>query len=457
MSKRFFISFSGASASVLESVRHDVCKALAVAVAVTAGTVWGGGATASAQDTESGSRTTLGTTAANTIEKMAGLVITEDNYAGYVTTDNAGTLSDYESLKKVFFIYNVGTGKFLSPGGYWGSHASLSTEPHPFWLQMKSESKSDQLVHWPYHEELQSGATSLTRPSLMDGFWNLTTVQVGSKEGNGRSHATYNTANFVAVKQTATGTSTKKTALATSSDGTEFGQTLTGVNFAGGDYFEFDINLSTCTGTTVGGKYNPENIISLGNNIVSWNSAAGQMNLHIYYNTNTKVVELQYVSEGWTDSRKIFVPVSDNRLTLKVAKNDVVVNGHHFFKDVTVEYKAGLEGQTAYFKKDADGFYAVGDDGNYIADASLTSSNGLTALYYDNIYCKPTTLFISSKLNKTSGSTAAEGKFLAFALKTQNFSYEEGDRGVFLDRAIAHLTNLDGTINRVQAVQKAAQ
>lgn len=456
MSKRFIIPFSGAAASVLGRVRHDVRKAVAVA-ALTVGAVWCGGAAASAQETEGGSRITLGTTAANTIEKMSGLNITEDNYSSYVTTDNAGTLSDYESLKKVFFIYNVGTGKFLSPGGYWGSHASLSTEPHPFWLQMKSESKSDQLVHWPYHEELQSGATSLTRPSLMGDFWNLTTVQVGSREGNGRSHATYTKANFVAVKQATEGTATKTTELTTSSDGTAFGQTLTGVNFAGGDYFEFEMNLSSCTGATVGGKYCPENIISLGNNISKWRSDAGQTNLHVYYNTNTKVAEVHYVSEGWTDSRKIFVPINDNKLTLKVAKNDVVVNGHHFFKDVTLEYKEGLEGQTAYFKKDADGFYAVGDDGNYIADASLTSSDGLTALYYDNIYCKPTTLFISSKLNKTSGSTAAEGKFLAFALKTQNFNYEEGDRGVFLDRAIAHLTNLDGTINRVQAVQKAAQ
>ena len=40
--------------------------------------------------------------------------------AAKVADDEVGSLSD---PSKVFFFYNVKTGKFLSMGGYWGVHA----------------------------------------------------------------------------------------------------------------------------------------------------------------------------------------------------------------------------------------------------------------------------------------------------------------------------------------------
>ena len=43
-----------------------------------------------------------------------------------------GSLND---PNKVFFFYNVKTGKFLSMGGYWGVHASLKDTPVAFWAQ----------------------------------------------------------------------------------------------------------------------------------------------------------------------------------------------------------------------------------------------------------------------------------------------------------------------------------
>ena len=43
-----------------------------------------------------------------------------------------GSLDD---PNKVFFFYNVKTGKFLSMGGYWGVHASLKDTPAAFWAQ----------------------------------------------------------------------------------------------------------------------------------------------------------------------------------------------------------------------------------------------------------------------------------------------------------------------------------
>ena len=52
--------------------------------------------------------------------------------AAEVGNDLVGSLDD---PSKVFFFYNVKTGKFLSMGGYWGVHASLKDTPSAFWAQ----------------------------------------------------------------------------------------------------------------------------------------------------------------------------------------------------------------------------------------------------------------------------------------------------------------------------------
>ena len=52
--------------------------------------------------------------------------------AAKVGNDLVGSLDD---PSKVFFFYNVKTGKFLSMGGYWGVHASLKDTPIAFWAQ----------------------------------------------------------------------------------------------------------------------------------------------------------------------------------------------------------------------------------------------------------------------------------------------------------------------------------
>ena len=36
---------------------------------------------------------------------------------------------------KVLYFYNIGTKKFLSVGGYWGTHASLNSTPHALWME----------------------------------------------------------------------------------------------------------------------------------------------------------------------------------------------------------------------------------------------------------------------------------------------------------------------------------
>ena len=52
--------------------------------------------------------------------------------AAKVKDKEVGSLND---PNKVFFFYNVKTGKFLSMGGYWGVHASLKDTPVAFWAQ----------------------------------------------------------------------------------------------------------------------------------------------------------------------------------------------------------------------------------------------------------------------------------------------------------------------------------
>ncbi len=50
-----------------------------------------------------------------------------------ITTD-----CSYDDPSKVYFLYNVGTGKFLNMGGYWGTHASMKDYPMPLWTRKGS-------------------------------------------------------------------------------------------------------------------------------------------------------------------------------------------------------------------------------------------------------------------------------------------------------------------------------
>ena len=41
----------------------------------------------------------------------------------------------FDDPTKVYFLYNVGSGKFLNMGGYWGMHVSLKDYPMPLWTR----------------------------------------------------------------------------------------------------------------------------------------------------------------------------------------------------------------------------------------------------------------------------------------------------------------------------------
>lgn len=56
---------------------------------------------------------------------------------------------------KVLCFYNVGTKKFLSIGGYWGTHASINTTPYALWL----ESADADATSWYVHDKVDASGT----------------------------------------------------------------------------------------------------------------------------------------------------------------------------------------------------------------------------------------------------------------------------------------------------------
>lgn len=52
----------------------------------------------------------------------------------------------YTDASKVYFLYNVGTGKFLNMGGYWGTHVSMKDFPMPLWTSKGENFEDDKGV-----------------------------------------------------------------------------------------------------------------------------------------------------------------------------------------------------------------------------------------------------------------------------------------------------------------------
>lgn len=52
----------------------------------------------------------------------------------------------YTDASKVYFLYNVGTGKFLNMGGYWGTHVSMKDYPMSLWTSKGENFEDDKGV-----------------------------------------------------------------------------------------------------------------------------------------------------------------------------------------------------------------------------------------------------------------------------------------------------------------------
>lgn len=77
----------------------------------------------------------LGTTykVPNGISELVG-IDPSDDYLSRTGTD----MPTGDKVDKLLYIYNVGAKRFLSPGGRWGTQASLDNSPYPLWLNEPS-------------------------------------------------------------------------------------------------------------------------------------------------------------------------------------------------------------------------------------------------------------------------------------------------------------------------------
>lgn len=69
---------------------------------------------------------------------------------------------------KVFFLYNVKTGKFLNAGGYWGTHVSLKDYPLSLWART---------IEYKFYKKSGLILTPTTTQTLIDFIQNLETGQ----------------------------------------------------------------------------------------------------------------------------------------------------------------------------------------------------------------------------------------------------------------------------------------
>ena len=72
----------------------------------------------------------------------------------------AGITSDYSYIdaSKVYFLYNVGSGKFLNMGGYWGTHASMKDYPMPLWTRTGASLKDVPSLNFTHNMATKQGS-----------------------------------------------------------------------------------------------------------------------------------------------------------------------------------------------------------------------------------------------------------------------------------------------------------
>lgn len=106
--------------------------------------------------------------------------MTED-YIKKAAVKSDANLSD-DDPNKVFFLYNVKTGKFLNAGGYWGTHVSLKDYPLSLWAKT---------YDYKFYKKNGLILTPTTTQTLIDFIQNLETGQgkylgwVGTAGGTG--------------------------------------------------------------------------------------------------------------------------------------------------------------------------------------------------------------------------------------------------------------------------------
>lgn len=257
------------------------------------------------------------------VSGLAGKKIDYASYKNYVTTGRPEGDGD-----KVFLLYNVGTGKFLNVGSYWGIHAALSNVPRPFWFQHRNEQRV--AGQWAYNRFPESADAD--KGYFYNDFFALTTLQVGNTEGKKRSHVKYEWLRVVDAKTGATVRDIIPEG--TNADGAEYTFTKELTDF---DFNKYSIvariDMTHCTATTSGGG-NMEALLSLGQDVKTWSRDVSDLHIYGFRSGGKSYLRVQPMDSLYADathkSGSTENPIEigdDNIVDITVAQQSVRING----------------------------------------------------------------------------------------------------------------------------------
>lgn len=404
---------------------------------------------------------------ASTLESLQGQEVTKENYTQLVTNgEKPSSIRDALFTegqdKKMFLLYNKGTGKFLTFGGYWGASAALSNTPCPFWLQSRNDTKETQsscYLRYPENEgENWKAEKKIKIYTNKEKEFPTTTTKksfyFGSQEGANRSYATYKSIQIVKSNGNITDIQVKKTD--DSSDGTfhtastdapfapkekKFKSEALDVDFDNGDKLVVKVNLNEYPDDVKTG-----NILSIGTNIEQWNFTGDEM-VHVYFTKSSKTF---YIDRTWgkeVNQRSQTTTTINNLqedVTITLTKEALTITSVEDY-GYSVPYTTGKEGTLAKFKCDEDGNYVIDTDGKLqltddaTGKAYYASNANINAYTYsdlpNNTY---PSLFISRNIHSTEDGV---GSFLAYAT-IRKVTYDRDNdlsekmAGVYTDKPI---------------------
>lgn len=386
---------------------------------------------------------------ASTLENLTGQEVTKENYTQLVTNGEKPS-SMKEALfngqaKNMFLLYNKGTGKFLTFGGYWGASATLSDSPCPFWLQSRNEKEETQsscYLRYPENEGENRNAekkikTYTNKEKDFPASPTTKSFYFGSQEGANRSNAIYKSIQIVKSDGTTkTDIQIKKTddssdgAYHTISDATPFNPNgkkfksdALDVDFDNGDKLVVKVNLSKCNN-------DKENILSIGTNIEKWLSTGDNM-IHVYFTKNSKTFNIDRTWGESYNKKETTINNLQEDITITLTKDALTITSVEDY-GYSVPYTNGKEGTLAKFECDKDGNYVIDTDGKLkltddaTGKAYYASNANIYAYTYSDLpNDKYPSLFISRNIHSTEDGV---GPFLAYA--TIRYSTYTNDNGL---------------------------
>lgn len=404
----------------------------------------------------------------STLENLKGQEVTKENYTQFVTNgEKPSSMKDAlfnGQAKNMFLLYNKGTGKFLTFGGYWGASATLSDTPCPFWLQSRNDTKETQGRYVRYPEKTgetvssEKGKESYTNSEQK--FPVLTTPKpfyFGSQEGNNRSNAIYKSIQIVKSDGT-TDIKVKKTddtsdaAYYTASseapfipNGKKFKSDALNVDFDNGDKIVVKLNLNACPNNV-----NAANILSIGTNIETW-SKNGENMVHVYFTKSSKTfnIDRTWGKANAQTNKKTTTIASLDDVTITLSKDALTISSQKH--GYTIPYKEGKAGTFAKFKYENDA-YVLDNEGNLqlTDDASGkgyydTNTGSKNYTYADAPDDVNPTFFISRSIHSNEDGV---DPFLAYAtIRYATYNNDNGlsekMAGVYTDKPI-YSTGEDG-------------